>query len=227
MEHSSLRASEHGNVLIIILITLALLGALTVAVQGTGSNNNIDSETLLIRAGEVQRYGSELERGIRYIMQNGVSEVDIRFAHPDADSDYGDLSADTDKSDQVFDRRGGGAQYRAPPNGINNDDAWEFYGNTALPDVGSDEPELIAVLPNVTQAFCDRINTMIGYTDQPEDSSTCIHSGASARFDDVTQFSSSPNTVTDSSFSVKPSMQGCVECTSASTYHYYRVLMTR
>ncbi len=221
--------NESGNVLIIILLAIVLIGALTIAIQGTSNQNaHIDNETLILRISEVKRYASELERGVTFIMQNGFSESDIRFSHPNAHADYGDLSADTDKTDQLFDREGGAAKYRDAPSGINDGSSWEFYGHTSLPEVGSDTAELIAVLPNVTQGFCEKINQSIGYdATQPSDSSTCINGGAAARFDAGTQFSSPPNTVTSASFSLKPSVQGCVQCTSDSNYHYYYVLMAR
>lgn len=219
--------NERGNVLIIILLAIALIGALTVALQGSGQNQNIDRETLLLRVSEVQRYASELERGVNYIIQNGVSESDIRFAHPNAHADYGDLSADADKSDQLFDRVGGAAKHRAPPVNINDGSAWEFYGHTALAHVGSDEAELTAVLPNVTQGFCDALNKSVGYTEQPEDSGVCIHGGAATRFSDSTQFDGSPNTTEETTFSLKPSRQGCVQCTNDGSLHFFHVLMAR
>lgn len=220
--------NEDGNVIVIILLAIALIGALTAAIQGSSNKNaNIDKETLILRVTEVQRYASELERAVNYIMYNNVSENDIRFAHPNADNDYGDLSTDSDRSDQVFHRDGGNATYKDAPDGINDGSAWEFYGNTALPEVGSDEADLIALLPNVTSDFCERANSMIGYTGQPQDSSTCINTGASARFDDGTQFSASPNTTTNASFSITPAMRGCIECISDGSMHYFHVLMAR
>lgn len=221
--------TEGGNVLFIVLLAIVLIGALIVAVQNSGHEASIDREKLVIRISEVRRYASELERGVTFILQNGYSEADIRFSHPDADPDYGDLSADADKSDQMFDRLGGGAQYRTPPAGINDGSAWEFYGHTALPEVGTDEAELVAVLPNVTLAFCEAYNKVLGYdeTTQPEDTGPCINGGASARFDSGTQFSGSPNTVDVSSFTWKPSLSGCAQCTTDSSYHVFHVLMAR
>ena len=221
--------SQSGNILVIILLAIILIGALTVAIQGTGQQNaNIDKESLIIRATEVQRYASELARGVAFIVQNGHSETDIRFAHPNANTDYGDLGADADTTDQVFAKDGGGAMYRLPPENINDGSAWEFYGHTALPEVGSDRAELIAVLPNVSQEFCVQVNELIGYdpTVQPADPATCIHGGASVRFDAATQYNdATPNTVNDVTFSIKPSMQACVRC--GAFYHYYYVLMAR
>lgn len=222
--------TESGNVLLIVLLAIVLLGVLTAAIQQTSQTAaSIDNETLILRAAEVKRTAAEMERGVNFIMQGGLSETDIRFAHPDAHNDYGDLSADTDKTDQLFDRVGGGVTYPAPPENINDGSAWEFYGNTALPEVGTDAAELVTVLPNVTVEFCRKMNEGLGYdlATQPQDSGACIYGGSGARFDDATQFSGTPNTVTAASFSLKPSMQGCVECTSGGTYHYFYVLMAR
>lgn len=226
--NSATREDESGNILLIILLAIVLLGALTIAMQGTSSSGgHIDRETLMLRVGETQRYAAELERAVMYIQQNGKSESEIRFAHPDANTDYGDLSADTDPTDQVFHKLGGAARYRSPPAGISDGSAWEFYGHTALPEVGSDAAELIAVLPNVTSEFCARINSDIGYAAQPTDTGTCINGGATERFDDGTQYESSPNTVVDANFSIKPSTEGCVQCTGDGSYHYFRVLLAR
>lgn len=228
MSPSSLLEQEGGNVLIFILLAIVLIGALTAAIQSTSNHTaNIDKETVILRLTEAQRTASEISRAVTYIMQNGKSESDIRFSSPDADVEYGDLDADTDKTDQVFHRDGGAAIYPAPPSDINDGSQWEFYGNTSLPAVGTDAPELIAVLPNVTQAFCTAINSSLGYSSvQPEDSGTCLNTGSPARFGDSNQFDSSPNTVSEATFSITPATQGCVQCADNS-YHYFYVLMAR
>jgi len=220
--------SQNGNVLLIILIAIALIAALIAAIQGSSSNNaHIDREALILHASQVRQYANEMERGIHFIMQNGVSENDIRFSHPLAATAYGDLAADSDKSDQIFARAGGGVRYKNPPEGVNNGDMWEFYGQTALPSVGSDNAELVAVLPNVTEEFCSVINMSLNYEGQPEDTSNCIRSANSKRFGDGEQFSSSPNEVEATSFSSLPVKQGCVRCTNDGNYHYFYTLMAR
>lgn len=230
-----------------VLLAVALIGALGAAIMGSNSaeTSNIDKETLGIRASEVQRYAGELERAVRYIMQNGKSESDIRFAHPDANSDYGDLSADSDKSDQVFHIDGGGAGYRLPPADIlaSPNQKWEFYGGTAIHHAGSTNPELVAVLPNVTKQFCEKINTLNSQSiDQPVDdggsaasasnAGGCIHGGSDARFGNNTEFydaaqSRTANTMDDSTFTVHPALQACVYCEADEAYHFYHVLLVR
>lgn len=244
------RPSENGNVLFIILIAIVLIGMLTAAIQTTSrpEGSNIDKETLIIRASEVQRYASELERAVNYIMQDGKSESDIQFAHPDAHSDYGDLSADPDPSDQMFHVAGGGANYRAAPAGINDGSAWEFYAGTHLPGMGTDtRAELIAVLPNVTQDFCDKINTLNGQTGIPADTGggaasgttsagDCLALGALGRFDETVLpgFYSTANTTDETSFTqdpntgeARPAPQACVRCSLGPANHFYHVLLVR
>lgn len=223
--------SENGNILIIILLAVFLIGALTFAIQGTlNTTATIDKETLLLRATDVKNYGSELQRGVQYILNNGVSEEDIRFSHPNAHADYGDLSADTNPEDQLFHKNGGGVTYQSAPAGINDGSKWEFYGSSHLPEVGSDAADLIAVLPNVTAAFCTQINKNIGFDINtiPQDTGACLYDGATSRFDQTTHFDNSPNSVNEATFSIKPALQGCVYCNGAGGgYHYYMVLLAR
>ncbi|MCB9988168.1 MAG: hypothetical protein H6868_02405 [Rhodospirillales bacterium] len=218
---------ESGNVIFFILLAIVLIGLVTAALRSGGDEgSNIDRENLVIKTTQVRQYAGELERAVVFVMQNGISEVDIRFAHPDAPSDYGDITVNP--TNQVFGRTGGGAEYRQPPSGLNDGSNWEFYGGTHMPDVGSSRAELIAVMPNVTQEFCDKINEMDGYDSavQPTDGGTCLYSGTSGRFGDATQFSGAPNTTTEATFTVKPAMQGCVECADNSL-HFFHVLMAR
>lgn len=237
---------EDGNVLFMILLSIALLGLLTAAMRysSNSSGAGISKEKLLLNMTEVRHYATELEHGVNLVMQNGYSEVDIRFSHPDASSDYGDLDDDSDPGDQVFHRDGGAATYRSPPSGIQvTFSPWEFYGGTALPDVGTDRPELIAVLPNVTENFCEKINEVNGYDfeTQPADTGAstansasaggCLYGGDAARFGDSVQFydspSKTPNTTDETSFSHTPAMEGCVKCSSDENYHFFHVLMAR
>ncbi len=240
------RKKERGNMLFIILLAIVLIGVLTAAIQRTNrpEGANIDKETLTIRASEVQRTASELERAVLFIMQNGKSESDIRFAHPDAPSDYGDLNADSDPSDQVFHRLGGAANYPAPPKDVNDGSKWEFYGGTSLPGVGSDKADLIAVLPRITQQFCDKLNEINGQHGMPMDTGgssaggaspgDCLDLGPAGRFNDAQQFYTTPNTVDESTFEQDPATnapytakQACVRCSRDSENYFYSVLLAR
>lgn len=235
------RPQERGNVLFMVLLAVVLLGVLTAAIQsGTRpEGTSIDRETMIIRATEVQRYTGELERAVQFVLQNGVSENDIRFAHYDAPKEYGDLADAIERTNQIFHRDGGGAAYRPAPKGINDGSGWEFFGGTAIPQVGSNRPELVAVLPNVTKDFCERINSVNDLTGQPLDpgsgsasarnAGACVNLGTDGRFGPEATFYEDVNEMDDKSFSKKPATQGCVQCTGrpGSPYHFYHVLLSR
>ncbi len=240
------RQSERGNVLIIVFFAVVLIGILTAAIMGSNRSETagIDDETLIIRVTEVQRYASELERAVLFIIRNGFSEEDIRFSHPNAHPDYGDLSADLDPTDQVFDRSGGGALWRRPPSGINDGSDWEFYGGTHLPGIGSDRAELVAVLPNVSDEFCAAINRSAGQSGGPADTGAssasganpgdCVNLGADGRFDNGQQFYDTANTTDENSFEQDPTVnqvrsapQACVVCSLGPANHFYHVILAR
>lgn len=222
---------ENGNILVYVLIGIVLIGLLTAAIRNVGGfKDNIDTEDMVLKAGEIQRYGAELARGVNILLERNISESDIRFAHPDAAAEYGTIT--TNPENQVFSTDGGQATYRTPPVGVNDGSLWEFFGTSDIPQVGSNKAELIAVLPNVTQAFCETMNIQLGFTagTQPTDdavgSPPCVKGAGTNRFagsfDDA-----SPNTLDDTTFSKLPSYQACVQCSSDSSYNYYYVLMAR
>lgn len=227
-------ANQAGNILIYILGAIFLLGLLAITVRGSNTPGaGIDSEQLMIRVAEVQQYGRELEQAVAYVLRNGHSEVDIRFAHPEADSAYGDIT-DT-PSRQVFSRDGGGATYRAPPEGIQTTvTPWVFNGENQVREVGtsctlSSCADLIAFLGNVSKDFCVAINNknnIINVADEPP------QDNASA--DLTTTFIGAYNL----SFVIgdiapeylNGKLEGCFEGDTnppSGTYHYYRVLLAR
>ena len=226
--------TQSGNILIYILGAIFLLGLLVVLVKGSSTpGSNIDKESLLIRVAEVQAYGQELERAVAYIMRNGHSETDIRFAHPNADSAYGDITDIPTR--QVFSRDGGGASYRDPPEGIQvTPTDWSFHGRNLVSGVGSttvnkESVELMAFLPYVTKDFCLEINKRVGITnagDSPPQDTDQVW--LYYPFDGVFFYNTGIlDTATNYLFGKK---EGCFEgdtAPPAGTYHYFRVLLAR
>ena len=233
MTPQNLNKNEAGNILIYILGAIFLLGILVVVVKGSSTpGSNIDREALLIRVAEVQAYGQELERAVAYIMRNGHSEADIRFAHPDADPAYGDIT-DT-PTRQVFAREGGGARYREPPSDIQTTPTptdWIFNGENNVIAIGTNTfggttgLELIALLPNVTQNFCMLINDKNDIDNPgdtpPQDSNVAGNNIFTGTFSVG---------VTLDAPGLGGKMEGCFEGDNtppSGTYHYYRVLLAR
>lgn len=226
---------QSGNVLIYILGAIFLLGLLVVLVKGSSTpGSNVDKEQLLIRVAEVQEYGQELERAIAYIMQSGHSEVDIRFAHPDAPIAYGDIT-DT-PSRQVFSRSGGGAKYREAPSDIQiTPTNWIFNAENDVGLIGSGGcssdscADLIALLMNVTQDFCIEVNNRSGL-DNPSDAPpqdnllAAFSTPFTGTYQRINSIIDNPNVA------MLNNLEGCFEgggTPPTGTYHYYRVLLAR
>jgi hypothetical protein len=220
---------ENGNILVYVLIGIVLIGLLTAALsQNSDGGKDVDQERLLIRATEIQRYAAQVQKATTHVIQTGISETDLRFAHPKAANDYGTIT--TNPPAQVFHPDGGATEYRLPPVGIQETAGeWEFFGTSHIPQVGSDRADLIMVLPNVTLDFCTTINRQLGF-DMEEPlpdgvgSSSCVYtSAASTRFDG--EFSTPANALSGATFTRLPAQQACVAC--GTDYHYYYVLLAR
>lgn len=237
--------SQQGNILVYILIGITLIGLLTAALRMNGNSGDIDKEKLGIRATEVQRYAAKIQEAVNTVLQNGVSESNLRFASPHSDTAHGGSTnygafdgTPANNTNQVFHPIGGNAEYKLPPAGIQDTlQPWEFLAQSHIPQIGSDKYDLIMVLPNVTQEFCLAIDKQLGFKDIDPDTPTTFPSGVTSgapsciydstdgyRFDGT--FPTGTNTISSTAnFSRLPAPQACVKCGTA--YHYYYVLLSR
>jgi hypothetical protein len=225
MAHTAARSTS-GNMLIYILGAIFLMGLLIVLIKGSfQEGTGIDAEKVMMQVGEVQRYGSELERGVRYILQEGASESALRFAHPNSMS-YGDITINP--AQQVFSQSGGGVEWKQPPSGsqISFED-WIFSGSNTVPQVGSSCAtascsDLVVLLPNVTQAFCTQLNRTKNIVATggvpPEDGDSFDKTYFSGAF----AYSGTIDTIGNE---IEGKTEGCIE--DGGEYYYYRVLLTR
>ena len=224
---------QSGNMLIYILGAIFLLGLLIVLVKGSFQEGvGVDGDKLVVAASRTQQYAGELERGVAYVLQGGVSESDLRFAHPDALAAYGTYS---DINTMVFAPSGGGVEYQAPIAGINDGTQWQFFATTHFTDIGTDtaatqKAELIAVLPKVTLAFCNQINRNVKQaidlaqiTDAGDKG--CVYEPGE-EFAGTFRAGAAVNLLTDARLSSVPAREACIKCADG-TYNYYRVLMER
>jgi hypothetical protein len=237
----NIRRSQSGNILVYILGAIFLMGLLLVLVKGSSNpGGGIDAENMVIKVSDAQRYTNEIERAIGIILQNGASEADIRFSHPNGASAYGTtLTAPLTR--QVFDPLGGAAEYRLPPVGVNDGTRWQFFANTHIAYQGANsssemKAELLMVLPNVTEAFCNRVNQIAGQTDivlvpaaanyQDPSANGCIYDPAST-YNGTYLKGSSTNTLDITKFNFDtPPADACIRCESGNL-HYYHILLAR
>lgn len=229
------RHSQSGNMLVYILGAIFLMGLLVALVKGSSNpGGGIDAENVIIHASEAQRYAGEIERAVVNVIRNGESEADIRFSHPNAPSAYGN-TLDAPLTRQIFDPQGGAAEYRDPPSGVNDGTPWQYFATTHIKDMGTDggnmKAELIMVLPNVTEDFCDRINELndqnLTLTDDHDPSADgCIYAPGS-EFAGTYTSGASTNTIDDTLFTHLPPKEACIHCESDDKLHYYHVLLAR
>jgi hypothetical protein len=222
------RSDMSGNMLIYILGAIFLLGLLIVLLKGSfQEGTGIDAEKVMMQAGEIQRYGSEVERGVGYILRDGYSESDLRFANPNTAS-YG-LITDTPQR-QVFSADGGGVEWRNPPAGSQAAAAeWIFSGANALTQIGStcaDKScaDLLMVLPDITQALCTQINRGHNIS-----TTTGDPPAADNTLDLSTYFTGGVFTYAQTLESTEDALDAQAEgCFSmGGKYYYYRVLLAR
>ena len=94
---------QSGNILIYILGAILLLGLLIMLVKGSfQEGTGVDSEKVVLKAQQVQACAGELERGVAYVLRNGVSETDIKFAVPDSFPAIPVYGTYTDSENMVF-----------------------------------------------------------------------------------------------------------------------------
>ncbi len=163
------RSQESGNVLWFILVAIVLLTALTVLLSRSGSSvdQSGDVEQLRIKATQIMRYASGIEKGIdRLKTINSCSENYISFENATVAS-YTNASSPADNSCHVFETAGAGLTWRT----FGTDDLnaggsnMAFINSFRIEDVGyhtAVSGSDLLMVTRVSQALCQRINIELG-----------------------------------------------------------------
>ncbi len=233
------RRSESGNVLFLILIAVALFAALSYAVtQSTRSGGgDASSETNLVNSAQVTQYPASIKTAItRMNVSLSVSSDLLEFNTP---ATFGAL---TDPTYGVFHPSGGGATYAQAPNdvmvsaGTNPTGIWIFNSENEVHNVGTSAgaatsttgtADVIAFLPDIKKAICDKINSELGITGVTVEAATI----------DVATLMNNANTgigggggtigYTGGATGLAGKPQGCYRAGAAGMYVYYAVLVER
>ena len=218
---------ESGNIIIYIIAAIFLIGLLTLLVRGSSTpGGGIDREALILKASEVRSYAAELERGVQFVLQNGASETQISLAHPNHSSTYGTYG--TTPEFEVFHPNGGGAEWRDNDSSIQTFDLdWTFTSGNAVDGVGTTCAanacaDLIAILYDLTEDFCNVINDQIGAFDIPPPQTQTLF--ASNLFNGTYTYS---YTIGDAGDVIEGHTEGCYQNSGGSSYGYYKVLLAR
>jgi hypothetical protein len=231
--------NESGNVLWIILIAVALMGLLTFTLGRSGSSvdQSGDVEQASIKISQMLRFVQSLQAAAQDMKMRGVSESDISFANTVTATSYANTSCDAaaDRSWPgclMFDARGSGLTYIAPPAGVNDGSDWIFtsannVGTSADPigtsgaNTGND---LIAVLANMNQSVCIQINRKLGVSTGstiPTDASGVITTAFTGAYTGANVIDGDPTP-----FELDGHAAGCITNTAPTpvTYFYSTIL---
>lgn len=233
------RQSEKGNVLFLILIAVALFAALSYAVTQSTRSGGGDAgrETSLVNSAQITQYPASVKTAItRMIISLSVDPTTIEFNPP---ANFGTL---TQQSYGVFYPTAGGATYMEAPSSVmaaGTPGIWRFNSENDIYNIGTDgapstsSADIIAFLPGVSLAICQRIHTQLGL-------STTIPTETGISFDSAATFTLANNmtnantgigagggVIGDAGGSILNGQpQGCFQ-QPASTYVYYHVLVER
>ncbi len=216
------KKNQSGNAFFYILIAIVLIGLLTAALRSDkgGTNENIDKEAASLQANRIMQYAAEVERGVRFLLDNGASEADLRFAFPGANASYGVIT-DT-PSNQVFSMQGAKVPYRQPPaNSTTAAANYEYTAGIAIYGMGSNKADLVLTLSSVALPVCTAINQRLGITTMPQASNCPVTAGFSGTYE------ASPVTLTYAVTPTSPVLQTCLYCSNLSAYVYAYTLLAR
>ena len=156
--------SQNGNVFIIILVAVALFGALmfTFSRSGNQSSGNRTKQNAKIAAQEILNYARLVEGAVDRVRRNNCSENEISFENSVVSS-YTNASAPGDNSCHVFEAEGGKANFMIynPQIHLSSGNPVFFTGGMRVIGVGSNATELTLISP-ISSETCDQINDSLG-----------------------------------------------------------------
>jgi len=157
------RHTQSGNALFIILIAVALLGALSYAVtqSNRGGVTALTDEKAKLYATEILDYAQVVSNAVAQLRLRGCDESEISFEN-NVVSGYANANSPSDKTCHVFHPSGGGLAFGK----AFNDNYYHFSGDRFIFDVGttgsvtSERAELYVDLI-VDEQICTVINDKI------------------------------------------------------------------
>lgn len=248
------RRSEKGNVLFIILITIALFGALSFAVSHMmrgGDPSAVMSEKDGLFAAEIIEKARQFRQATQEMrMNNGCAVENISFEHPLL-SGYEHTPAAPELC-HLFHPSSGGVNYSRPPadwldksqSARNGYGHWFFTGESCVFGVGTggsdcatangnSDSELIAVMPWITLSICKEINAALGVTGKgeapPRAAGESWDSAITKYTGSFTQEGAIQSSGSDASV-LTGVIAGCFEGGTSppqGSYHFYQVLVAR
>ncbi len=232
MKNSKLYSAQSGSSLFIILIAVVLFAALSYTLsQQRDSGATLSSERIRLLASDVIDMGNKLSDSVARLRLRQVASTKVSFENT-VIAGYANAACTSDTC-KIFAFNGGGRDWETPTPDINGGIDWGFTGDVAIKNIGSDEADLVAVLPNISLDICNRINILIGIY-AAGGAPTILAAVAANKF--VGAYSGAPVSITGAQIDGQKS--ACIKITAASgtafvgapladTYVFYQVLEDR
>ena len=218
--------NARGNAFIFVLMGIILFAALSFTIarsMRSETTSNMSARDATLAATDIVDYAMKLERAINRLRRKNTSENDISFDN-NVVSGYTHGSAQPD-SHKVFHTSGGNVTWLSPPANANDGSEFLFTGLSCVADVGTgatgcdsdstSNEELIAVLPNLNQTVCEKINDKLGIGSIPN--------GTAGAYS-TTKF---VGTYTDGTEIISGITSNAACYQDGSDYHFYYVLIER
>lgn len=217
---------QSGSVVIYLFFAIALFAALTVSIMRGNEYDNPDREKIRMNLNVMQSFGSNISHAIKRLKANGCTNEMISFKHIFSSS-YNNSFSPSDKSCHVFDINGGGLDYKPPPDYIASETAavdwWDgtytFTSGVNIPDIGTDDDDLLMFVKIKSKKTCDIINDMLNGAEAPFIGGYCStpYNGVFQNYCGATQDWTNAAGQTS----------GCVYGGTPTKYTYYQVLINR
>lgn len=237
--------AESGNVLFIILIAIALFGALSFAVSNmmrSGNAEAISEQRASILADEILAYARDIRQTVQNLrISNGCEDEDISFENSII-TGYEHTSPVARDECKIFHPDGGGLSYIAPiedwlvtlsPVPVFRGE-W-YFGPVCAEDIGQAgacseaTKDVVMFLPYINKQLCITLNDKLGVDNPSGDPPVEASNGWTAsNFKFTGDFS-----VGGTQLQQAGNRAGCFEGFNASsippsdTYHFYQVLLVR
>ncbi len=158
MEYQSTPARERGNVLFLILIAVVLFAALSYAIAQSGRSAGADTalETTVMMAGQITEMPAAIRQGVARMLIDGTTPSAITFTGAASPND-------------IF-YQGLATNVLPPPLAcLPVCTVWTYVGFTDethglfVGGVGTDAPDILSILPNVTQQVCTQVQKGLAF----------------------------------------------------------------
>lgn len=176
-----------GNALFIILIAVALFGALSYAVTESSrmGGTSTQKEELMLTTSRIMQFGDNLRLAILQMQLDGIAQADIELYDGDQDTIC------TTGTNCLFAPEGGQQNVMSLPDYVDKDEArvayfewYEISDGFAIPTINNGDPVLAFFIMNVSEETCLDVNQRLGLGTAIPDQST-VEAGTYAVFENA------------------------------------------